>query len=166
MKQWQRRTIGILTLGGGVTGVTVLLSHVLGTSHPVAWVLGMIGIGLYAWGTWCGVRLLEASPGAEELTMRYWMLQIPSVSTPVFGFFLSGGFHFTLGLQVAPLNLQWTTRIGSVFNYSLLNFSAPWSLGVNLAAVAVVYFLNRQITRPVKQADPAHVTDPAETPPA
>lgn len=166
MKPWQRRTIGILTVGGGATGVAVLLAHVLGTSHPVPWLFSMIGMGIYAWGTWCGVKLLEASPGAEESTMRYWLLQIPTVSSPVFSFFLAGGFHFTIALQVAPLNLHWTTQIGSVFNYSLLNFKAPWSLGVNLAAVAVVFFLYGQVTRPATQAEPEPDPDTPEAPTA
>lgn len=166
MKTWQRRTIGILTLGGGAVGVSALLAHLLSRSNPVEWLLGSAALAIYIWGIWCGTRLLEAREGAEESAMKYWLVQVPSVMSPLFGWFLAGGFHFTVALQVFPLKLHWNTQLGSAFNYSIFNSSAPWWLGINFAAVAVVYVLYRAATRPLPtQASEPPASDPETSSP-
>ena len=86
--------------------------------------------------------------------------------SPLFGWFLAGGFHFTVALQVFPLKLHWNTQLGSAFNYSIFNSSAPWWLGINFAAVAVVYVLYRAATRPLPtQASEPPASDPETSSP-
>jgi hypothetical protein len=70
---------------------------------------------VYAWGVFCGMRLLEAAKGAECATLKYWFVQVPSFSSPIIGYFLSSGFHVTVSLQVAPLKLNGNFMIGSQF---------------------------------------------------
>jgi len=73
MRLWQRRAIGILTLGGGSVGVAAGLTLLLMRSNPIEWLICIGFIALYAWGVWCGVRLLESRPGAERSAMKYWV---------------------------------------------------------------------------------------------
>ena len=66
MQTWQRRILGILTLGGGAFGVALSLRQLLDTSQPIAWVLTVLPLVAYAWGVWVGVRVLEGDPRAAE----------------------------------------------------------------------------------------------------
>src|SRR5688500_2703833 len=106
MKLWQRRTLGILTLGGGAVGLAAALTLLLTRSNPIEWLFCIGFIAIYAWGVWCGVRLLEAQPGAERSTLKYWLIQIPAFGSPIFGYSLTSGFHTTVALQIFPLKIN------------------------------------------------------------
>ena len=148
MKLWQRRTLGILTLGGGAIGAAAALTVLFTRSNPVEWLFCLAFIALYAWGVWCGARLLEQQPGAERSTVKYWLIQIPSFSSPIFGYFLASGFHTTVSLQIAPFKANANFLLGSTFNYSLLQSEQPWFIGINIFAVAVAWWLARVAPQP------------------
>ena len=148
MELWQRRTIGILTLGGGAVGIASVLTLLLSRTNPIEWIFCLAFIALYAWGVWCGVKLLESQVGSERSTFRYWLIQIPTFGSPVFGYFLSSGFHTTVFLQIAPLKLNASFLLGSTFSYSLLQRGQPWIIGVNVFAAAVAWWLARSVPRP------------------
>lgn len=82
MKLWRRRIVGVLTLGGGSIGVTAALPLLLARSNPIEWLFCTGFIVIYAWGVWCGVRLLENRPGAERSAAKYWLIQIPAFGSP------------------------------------------------------------------------------------
>jgi hypothetical protein len=92
---------------------------------------------------WCGVRLLEGARGAERANGWFWLAQVPAFSSPVLGYFLSSGFHFTLYLQPSPLDVRVNFLLGSLFQYSLLQPQAPVSIGLNFFALAVACWLFR-----------------------
>lgn len=50
MKFWQRREIGVLSLGGGVFGFSVGVSQIFTQSSVVAWALGSAFVAVYVWG--------------------------------------------------------------------------------------------------------------------
>lgn len=151
MELWQRRTLGILTLGGGAVGVAAALSLILTRSNPLDWLLCLAFMVVYASGIWCGIRLLEKLPGAERPTLKYWLLQIPSFGSPLLGYFLSSGFHTTVTLQASPLNLKADFILGSTFKYALMQSGSSWYIGVNVFAVAVAWWLARKIPRPASE---------------
>jgi len=147
MKLWQRRAVGILTLGGGSVGAVAALNFLLTRTNPIEWFFCVGAIAIFAWGVWCGVRLLEIRRGAERSTLKYWLIQIPAFGSPFFGYSLSSGFHTTVALQLAPLKVNANFLLGSTFNYSLMQAGSPWFFGVNLFAVAVAWWLLRQVPR-------------------
>ncbi|MCD7098076.1 hypothetical protein [Stenotrophomonas sp. MMGLT7] len=147
MKLWQRRAIGILTLGGGSVGFAAALSLILTRSNPIEWPFCIGFIAIYTCGIWCGVQLLEGKPGAERSAVKYWLIQIPAFGSPLFGYFLSSGFHTTVSLQVFPLKLNANFLLGSTFNYSLMQTGSPWFVGVNLFAIAITWWLVRKATQ-------------------
>lgn len=148
MKLWQRRTLGILTLGGGAVGFAVALSVLLSRTNPIEWFFCIGFMTIYSWGVWCGVRFLESQPGAERSALRYWIIQIPAFGSPILGYALSSGFQTTVALQINPLKVTSTFFLGSNFNYSILQAGTPWFVGANLFAIAVVWWLVRQVPRP------------------
>lgn len=149
MKLWQRRSLGILTLGGGAIGVAAALTVLFTRSNPIEWLFCIGFVALYAWGVWCGSRLLEQQPGAEASTVKYWLVQIPSFSSPIFGYFLVSGFHITFSIQIDPFKANANFLFGSSFNYSLFQTGQAWMVGVNLFAVGIVWWLARVIPKPV-----------------
>jgi hypothetical protein len=147
MKLWQRRMIGILTLGGGSVGVAAALTLLLTRSNPIEWLFCIGFMVIYVWGVWCGVRLLEGQPDAEKSATKYWLIQIPAFGSPIFGYFLSSGFHATITLQIFPLKINGNFLLGSTFNYSLMQAGSPWFIGFNLFAVAITWWLARKASR-------------------
>jgi hypothetical protein len=149
MKLWQRRAIGILTLGGGAIGIAAAITLLLTRKNPIEWIFCLAFMALYAWGVWCGVRLLEGQIGAERSALKYWLAQVPTFGSPVLGYFLSSGFHTTVSLQLSPFKVNGTFLLGSMFNYSLLQPEQPWFIGINLFAAAIAWCLVRSASRPV-----------------
>jgi len=148
MKIWQRRAIGILTLGGGSVGIAATIALLLTRTNPIEWIFCVAFMMVYAWGVWCGVRLLEGQPGSQRSTLKYWLIQIPKFGSPLLGYFLSSGFHTTVSLQIAPFNLNANFLLGSTFNYSLLQAQQPWLVGVNVFALVIAWLLARAVRQP------------------
>ena len=148
MKIWQRRAIGILTLGGGSVGIAATIALLFTRTNPIEWIFCVAFMMVYAWGVWCGVRLLERQPGSERSTLKYWLIQIPTFGSPLIGYFLSSGFHTTVSLQIAPFKLNANFLLGSTFNYSLLQAEQPWLVGVNVFALVVAWLLARTVRQP------------------
>lgn len=147
MKQWQRRALGILALGGGAVGISAFLALIMTRSNPLEWFFCSLFILLYAWGVWCGVRLLERQPGSERSMLKYWLIQIPAFGSPYLGYFMASGFHATVALQLDPLKFNGNFMFGSTANYSLLQPEQPWFIGVNLFALGIAWWLRRIIAR-------------------
>ncbi|GAB2524747.1 hypothetical protein GCM10027188_29600 [Lysobacter humi (ex Lee et al. 2017)] len=80
---------------------------------------------LYGWGIWCGVKALEGHPGAERSNLRFWLVQIPALTSPVLGYFFACGFHLTAGVQIDPLKFNANFMLGSTFSYSLGQADTP-----------------------------------------
>ena len=147
MKIWQRRTLGILTLGGGAIGLAAALTLLFTRNNALEWLLCLAFIAAYAWGIWCGTKVLEGLPGAERSSLVYWLVQIPSFSSPVIGYSFSSGFQTTVSLQFSPLDSKANFMLGSTFNYSLMQAEQPLSIGVNVFALVLSWWLAREIRR-------------------
>jgi hypothetical protein len=142
MKTWQRRVFGILAVGGGGTGVSISLQTLLTRTNPIEWLLLAGFIAIYAWGIWCGVRLLEGRPGAERANTIYWLIQVPYFMSPLAGYFLASGFNLTVFYQFAHANLSANAQLGSSVLYSLLQPDRPFIIGINLFALGACLYLN------------------------
>jgi len=128
-------------------GFAASLALLFTRSNPLEWLVCIAVTTLYAWGIWCGVKLIEAQPGAERSNFKYWLVQIPAFSSPIIGYFLSSGFHVTASIQFSPLKLNGDFLVGSKFNYSLMQTDQPVVVGVNVFALAIAMWLGSQIRR-------------------
>ena len=106
MQRWQRRTLGILALGGGAIGVAATTEVLVRTSGLGNWLICLPVVALYAWGVVCGLFLLEERPGAERSNLHFWIVQIPMFTSPLATWSLSSGFYAGALLQFEPFKLN------------------------------------------------------------
>ena len=144
MKIWPRRILGILGIGGGAVGFVACATKLLGATHPAQWAIYIVFGGLYAWGLWCGVKLMESQPNALRYNRRFWLLQVPAFNSPLLGYSFASGFHLTLSLNLTPFSLGFNSQVGSAFDFSLIRWDQPLSLGVNVFAFGMYLWLERE----------------------
>jgi len=141
VKPWQRRSIGILTLLGGILGAVMATGILLARGNVLEVLICVAFIAYYLWGIWCGVNLLRNSSGAVRSAVRHWACQVPTFGSPLIGYFLASGFHLTVWLNFSDLKFGVNFLLGSTFTYSFMEPGKPWYLGVNLFAAAMVWWL-------------------------
>jgi hypothetical protein len=120
LKVWQRRFVGILSLGGGALGAALALQLMFSSDNALGGVACLLFAATYGWGMWCGVRLLEAQAGASRSAFWYWLIQVPAFGSPFAGYFLTSGFHVTALLFLSPLKLSGAFLLGSTLQYSIM----------------------------------------------
>jgi hypothetical protein len=148
MKDWQRRILGVLALGGSFLGLAlgISLAFAPGTS-VLARLFCLPFIGLYCWGVWCGLRMIEEPDAALRSNRIFWALQIPYFMSPIAGYFFASGSLIFVTFRPHDLNFGALWRLGSQFEYSLLQLDKPLTIGINLFALAVVVFLTVQLRK-------------------
>jgi hypothetical protein len=156
MKLWQRRALGILAVGGGAVGATVGMTTLLRSTRVIEWLIYIGFSSLYAWGVWCGVKLLEGQPDAEKYNRRFWLIQVPALNSPLLGYTMVCGFHVTLSLDLTPFKLGANFHAGSQFTFSLMQWDQPLSFGVNIFALGIFLWMARKFpdVRPAEEQSP------------
>jgi hypothetical protein len=163
MNPWMRRLHLVLTIGGGFLGFVLSLQMLFNQreANAIAYLLFAGFVGFYAFAIYIGFRLAEDPRVTPSLVAFYW-LQVPWVSSPLFAWRLSVGFHLSAGLIGGQFS--GTFRLGSEWQFSLLR-PAPWGLGLNIFALVMAIVVTRQLLAAAKPpAPPASAVDPA-TPP-
>lgn len=142
MRAWQWRLIGVLTLGGSFLGAVASLMIIInGGNNLLSLLIVAVFIGLYAWGVWCGVRILERSVDSLRRGILFWAFQIPYLTSPLLSYQFSSGAQATVAVQSADPALLWTVQVGSHFAATVLR-PAAWGIGINLLALAATIFLS------------------------
>lgn len=148
MKDWQRRVLGVLALGGSFLGIALGVSLALAPGASfLARFFCIPFIGLYCWGVWCGLRMIEEPDTALRSNRIFWALQIPYFMSPIAGYFFASGSLLFVTFRPYDLNFGALWRLGSQFEYSLLQPDKPLTIGINLFALAVVVFLTVQLRK-------------------
>jgi hypothetical protein len=157
MKNWQRRTLGCLALGGGAVGLAVIFSALF-TEQPIASkIIVLFSSPLYAWGIWCGVQMLEQQPGALCSNFWFWSIQIPILQSSVLSYLFSSGLLIGLWFQFAPLKINFLAWAGSRFEFTI-NQPKPLALGFNIVALAVSFFIWR-----LRRREPSNISFEADS---
>jgi len=144
MRPGLRLTIVTLTVGGGFTGIAVTLQGFLRGSHSVddSSLLFLAFACLYAYVVVSGL-LLVSDAGRMVPAIIALALQVPWVSSPLFAFRFSAGFHATVG--ILGRSPQFGFNLGSDWICSLAQ-NAPSGGGVNLFALAMLVLTLRART--------------------
>jgi hypothetical protein len=146
MQTWERRILGALALGGGFLGVTIAFALLLSPGLVIlARALVLSFMALYCWGAWCGLRMLEGDETSLKANRLFWALQIPYVMSPIGGYFFASGFLLYVTFRPSDMNIGAMFRLGSQFEYSILQADKPLIFGLNLFAIAIVGLLSRRI---------------------
>lgn len=146
MKNWQRRGLGILAIGGGAVGLSSAVQSVLngGVHAPFPMFVFALALAFFLWGISCGVQMLEGVPSAEFQNALFWMVQTPLLQTPVFGYSVFSAVQLQVFAKFAPLEVGF---FGSAFGAQFgLNFGQPGArtlIGINLVALGLALWLVR-----------------------
>lgn len=141
MRVWQWRAIGVLTLGGSFLGLVMTVMTLPGAGNLLSKFIVLIFVGLYAWGVWCGIGILERSVDTFRKSILFWAFQIPYFTSPLLSYNFSSGARVTVALQTGDPTFVWALQFGSHFAAMVLRPSA-WGIGANLMALAVTVFLS------------------------
>lgn len=165
MRQIERRVLGVLTLGGGFLGLTLVLSVLMSSGQSLSnQILLLPFVALYCWGIQCGVLLLESHRRSLRASRLFWILQIPYFMSPIGGFFFANGLFVCITIRPFESGGNFLARLGSQFEVSLLQPDKPFEIGINLVAIAVVVYLGSQLRRASLEmpAEPKIATSPDE----
>jgi hypothetical protein len=132
-----RRLLLIFTIGGGFMGVAVTTQFFSQANKLIAYIVLLFFVGLYAYGIFVGLKLSEGSIPIRHLRF-YFGLQIPFISSPVIAYRFCSGLEVTVAILQLRLGCEY--RLGSGGQFAILS-SAPWGIGVNLVALAIVFLL-------------------------
>ena len=136
MKTWQRRTIGILTLGGSATGFVIVLQELFNGAGDNYWLIILLAaLILYGFGVFVGVMIFEDHDRMRQFALPFWALQIPYLTSAWLSFEFSSGARFILALTEGA-SIEFYGGAGSRFSFYLAN-GAPFSIGVNFVAIVI-----------------------------
>lgn len=140
MSKWIRRILLVLQIGGGFTGIAVLVlsgnfcSQAPVSTRMVATVLSL----LFSLGIIGGLALAEEKRAGVRLSAIYQLLQVPIVSSPLLTWRLMSGLELSV--------IWWKHE--AVFNgrlgaHAVFTFRRPdpWGIGVNLLPLAIFVYL-------------------------
>jgi hypothetical protein len=139
MSVWFKRSLVILTIGGGFLGF-VGTSHAFLAGTKTSWydytvpVLFMI---LYAFGIFSGIGLTENRPAYSRL-LFYFAIQVPFVSSPFFVYEFTSGCQIAVG--IVGSGLIWSARLGSNWEVAIRQPNS-WGVGINVFALIVMLVL-------------------------
>jgi hypothetical protein len=103
--------------------------------------IGLLFAALYAYGMWCGAALIGQRPGWLRMNKRFWLLQVPGVTTGIVGYWFASGLMVAPFVRWEPLRVGLSAGVGSYFEFNFLK-PAPIVVGVNVAALFIWAYLH------------------------
>ncbi len=139
MKPWLRLTLITLTVGGGFTGFSVTMQQLFKpqSQQPVYFALLVGFLALYAFVTASGLLFVQNPRQTGPLFIAIAM-QVPWVSSPLFTYRFTSGFHVTIGVVGGSLGGGF--NLGSDWQCNVFQ-KLPWGIGVNLFALVIMILL-------------------------
>ena len=154
---WQRRVLGILTLGGssiGMLNASNQLSNADGSLNLVA----SAGLLVFAWGLFCGTRILEGAAKSFATSTLFWLLQVPLVQTAAVSYLFTSGAYGAVSIVLDPAGprLNFQLQIASGLHFALGSPTDVSAIGINWLALwaVVVLGMNLRAASSNKALDP------------
>jgi hypothetical protein len=163
MKLWQRRIFGVLALGGGFLGLSLTLMQLFKASGVLNAAILLPFAGLYAWGIWCGLQIIEDGYDALRVNQIFWALQIPLLTSPIFSYSFASGALFYVSMQPFDLKCSFDMDFGSQFAVSLFQ-DKPVAIGINVFAAYMSYVLTRHIRKAESSGGDGAASQATESP--
>jgi hypothetical protein len=147
-----RFTLLVVTVLGGLQGVVISLKGLVSASSQGfgKYLLVSILLVVYAYVTTAGV-IFWKDPNETRPLKWALAIQIPWISLPGFVYKFVAGLHVFIGFIAEhhgdrySAGLNWKFNLGSSCEFRLFQ-GAPIEIGVNVAAFAALFFLNRKIS--------------------
>jgi hypothetical protein len=146
MNKWQRRAIGILTLGGSSVGLAALLAHVsVSKLHGISLLISTIFAATFVYGITVGVLIIEEKGNSLSLALPFWLAQVPVFQSAWISYGLFTGAKFDI-LFLSDLTINYELSGGA--NFSLYLFpEQSTAVGVNVVAIIVCYLISKNRRR-------------------
>lgn len=163
MKTWLRLTLITMTVGGGFTGVvfTVVGLHSYFSSQnqkPFNLLVLLLFLMLNAGVTASGLLFVH-DPRRTQLLVAALAIQVPRISSPLVAYKFATGLEFVLSVggpakaEDPGVHLGWNFFFGSSWAFSFLQ-EHPFSVGINLSALAMLILLVRSARTPASPMKP------------
>jgi hypothetical protein len=141
IKAWFRWMVLILTIGGGFTGLALIVQGIFQLQTRQLSYLFLYTPFVILYGSTIVSGLLFADNPKNTILLKIALIaQIPWFSSPVLAYSFGAGLRITAGILGDHLNASF--RIGSDFQISYFQ-GLPWGIGVNVFALAVLVLLLR-----------------------
>lgn len=101
----------------------------------------IIYMGLYAWGTICGIYILIDHKNGIIWCKLFYALQIPCVMTKYVGYVFYSGIYLTIKYSIKIHAISINYSFGGYFQYNLFQPSSDYYLGINVIAVLIFLYL-------------------------
>lgn len=158
MEQWVRRALGVLQVGGGLTGVYLILSK-LSMNSTFMLPIAVVFAALFAFGVVAGVALIERGRWGRRLSIVHWWLQVPVFVSPLIAYSFWSGAVLTFSVRLDVLRLGFNFYWGAAFEFSLLR-ATQYSIGVNLFAVLALWLLHEFVSESTHEPRTPPVLEP------
>lgn len=171
MKPWLRLLLVTASVGGGFTGIAGITGSFANAHSAGQVILLVVFLGLYGFVTASGL-IFVYDPKRTRPLVAAIALQIPWISSPVFVYQFAAAVCATISLgtpdEADRLHFMWSVFFGAHFQVRFgLSLDVPFSVGVNVAAVALLGLLLRANQRRVQTPDlPMPVHDSSDSAPA
>jgi hypothetical protein len=152
VRAWVRFVLTAVTVLGGMHGIALPLRALFSPSSQgfVAAVLFGAMLIAYTYVTVAGV-IFWRQPNRRRPLIWALAIQIPWISLPGFVYKFSAGLYVSVAFIAKHLadtysaGFNWSFNLGSSCEFRLFQM-APIELGVNVAALAALFLLNKSIT--------------------
>jgi len=152
--KWPLRFHITLTVGGGFTGLTIVLMMLVnnGSQMSVTQILLALAFCLMSgWAISLGLRLTEGRNPLRELK-AFYLIQIPYLTAPWFSYHLGLGVMLYVGALQNGRYIQ--LQLGADWQTALMG-GDRFYFAINIVPVAVLWMLKRSVASPALTTDPA-----------
>jgi hypothetical protein len=158
MKTWPRLTLITMTVGGGFAGVLLTLTSLFNSqSRGVIYLVFVVGfLAMFLFVMASGLLFVH-DPRRVRPLFAALTIQTPWISTPLLVYKFAAGFHLavSIGSTQEPgggVHSGFKYLLCTTYRFGLLE-AGPWSIGINLAALALLILLWTaiQTSRPTVQ---------------
>lgn len=147
LSNWQRRGLGVLSIGGGAIGFGSGMTAVLhGQEIAATNILPLaLGMAFFLWGVWCGVQMLEGTRQAMYRNAVFWLVQTPLLQTSILGYTVFCGAQLQVFAKLSPFQIGFfSSGFGAQVALNLGQPDARSAIGVNLVALCISAWLMRK----------------------
>ena len=149
---WIKRLIACLQISGGVFGLILMYSN--GYLSPKINMLSIFLEGLiisfYLFGIISGFALIEDKNIGIKLSMIFYAIQIPYITSFLLSFYLYCGFYLVIATNSPPDNSL--SHFFCSYYISILQ-KDPFSVGINIAALTIFIILYRANMKLLKKKE-------------
>ena len=145
------RLIAVTEVVGGILGIVVSAGGLMPGSSSSGVIMSLLFLVLYALLVFAGVGLWRLRPGGGVLSVALQLAQVVHLALPRFAFLFFGGLGLIVGFGTDGLSASpfWGARfrLAITHGWGTASEAHPWSVSLNLVALACAVYLAAMLHR-------------------